>query len=69
MSPDPNQEVDLKPGMFVEIKKSGIYQGDVGVVDKVILDSKKVNVKLIPRLGAFKKDDKNNKIRPPQKLF
>lgn len=51
LQPDPNEEVELKRGMAVRVRSSGLYHGDVGVVDYVNIDDKTVIVRLVPRLG------------------
>lgn len=52
MTPDPKQDIEIKKGQFVKVKSSGLYSGDLGVIHEVNLDTKKVYVRLIPRLGS-----------------
>lgn len=67
LQPDPNEEMDLKRGMAVSIKSSGVYHKDIGVIDDVNIDDKSLIIRLVPRLGQYKKASHN--LRPPQKLF
>ena len=51
LQPDPNEEMDLKRGMAVRIKSSGVYNNDIGVIDDVNIDDKSLIIRLVPRLG------------------
>lgn len=53
--------------MAVRIKSSGVYQDDIGVIDDINIDDKSLTVRLVPRLGQYKKG--SHKMRPTQKLF
>lgn len=37
--------------MAVKIKSSGIYHGDIGVIDEVKIDDKSLIVILVPRIS------------------
>lgn len=37
--------------MAVKIKSSGVYHGDIGIIDEVKIDDKSLIIILVPRLG------------------
>ena len=82
-TPDASRNTNIEPGQFARIK-SGLYAGDLVIVEEIDEGSKRIKIKLVPRLAT---DSSSNteameevktrgkagqgaaEKRPPQKLF
>lgn len=82
-SPDASKTPTVVAGQFARVKK-GLYEGDLALIDEVISSTKRLKVKLVPRLVSdgkqaqivdeLQRTDKDGKIkdpvlRPPKRLF
>lgn len=52
---------DLEPGSYCRIRRSGVYQGDLAVIEDVYDNGVDVRVRLVPRLDYGLNDDDNSR--------